>query len=167
MANARPLGFKVGRYIYNDQESICVKVENTEGRKVEVKFETEPASVLCVRSTTGVENEQFCIADKQGKMCEDFQAGGDGSTIFEFFCNGQCAEADVTFWYRFTVCPYTNSNDCEMWCFNRDDEYPGGLFTVPFMTTEPPAPPISAGSKLGTMLYFHIAALTSLKYNLV
>lgn len=54
------MGYKVGRYIYNSGKSICVKVPDTEGRRVEVKFETEPPATFCVRSITGVENEESC-----------------------------------------------------------------------------------------------------------
>ena len=59
-ASARPLGYKVGRYVYDNQQSICVKVPGTKDRRVEVRFETEPAAVLCVKSNIGNDNEPAC-----------------------------------------------------------------------------------------------------------
>lgn len=41
------------------------------------------------------------LKDKTQGLCEEFQVDGDGTTTFEFYCTGQCAEADVTFWYRY------------------------------------------------------------------
>lgn len=35
--------------------------------------------------------------------CEQFAVEADNSTIFEFYCTGQCSESDVTFWYRQVV----------------------------------------------------------------
>lgn len=45
-------------------------------------------------------------------MCQEFTAenqGDQNSTMFEFQCNGECAEADVTFWFRFDVSPGISS----------------------------------------------------------
>ena len=36
-------------------------------------------------------------------MCKGFASDGDDSTTFEFYCTGECAEADVTFWYRYAA----------------------------------------------------------------
>ena len=47
--NARPLGYKVGTYKYDTEQSVCVRVADTVDKYVEVKFETEPAAKLCVR----------------------------------------------------------------------------------------------------------------------
>ena len=41
-------------------------------------------------------------------MCQEFTAENQGAannTMFEFLCNGECAEADISFWYRFDVSP--------------------------------------------------------------
>ena len=78
----------------------------------------------------------------------------------------QVFERNLSQCCRFTVCPHSNSNDCEQWCFNRPtDEYPGNLFTVPFMTTEPSERPVGASSRLSTLMSgYVVSAIWLLRY---
>ena len=90
-ASARPLGYKVGRYVYGNQQIICVRVPDTKDRRVEVRFETEPAAVLCVKINIGNDNEPACSTDKRQSLCNDFASDGDDSSTIEFYCTGNCA----------------------------------------------------------------------------
>ncbi|XP_067933455.1 uncharacterized protein [Watersipora subatra] len=125
--DARPLGFKVGIYSYNRGESICVKVSGTSERRVEVKIETEPPAKLCFKAEG---SNGDCVTSKTLGRCEKFESQTDNSTTFEFYCTGECSESDVTFWYRFTVCPLVSDYENEQWCQNVDDDYPGTLLVA-------------------------------------
>ena len=75
----------------------------------------------------------------------------------------QVFERNLSQCCRFTVCPHSNSNDCEQWCFNRPtDEYPGNLLTVPFMTTEPAERPVGACSRLSTLISGYVVSVICL-----
>jgi len=55
------LGYRVGRYIYNQQKSLCVRVTGAKNRRIEVKVETEPAARLCVRNTVDATTGENCV----------------------------------------------------------------------------------------------------------
>jgi len=154
-SDKRPLGFSVGQYIYNSDRGTCVTVQGTAGRRIEVQVQAEPATTICIK---GNDVETCSEADGKIYMCQEFTAenqGDQNSTMFEFQCNGECAEADVTFWFRFDVSPGISSDDDEQWCWARDQRYPTDLIVLPFVqTTEVPVKENSASS-----ITQHLAAL--------
>lgn len=52
---------------------------------------------------------EFSWQDKKRGICQPF-ASLNNSTIFEFYCTGECSESDVTFWYRCVPISYLVNN---------------------------------------------------------
>ncbi|XP_074642969.1 uncharacterized protein LOC141900121 [Tubulanus polymorphus] len=129
----RPLGFMKGTWYYDNpyDGQLCVLVNNTKNRRIEVMVQTSPQSRICVRNKIDSRCNQEIVSCLQAP-------DNTPSTIYEFYCDAECSQTDVNFWYRFTVSDPA-ANDPNDWCLDRNsDEFPESLFVLPYVPSPKP-----------------------------
>ncbi|XP_005110204.1 uncharacterized protein LOC101858744 [Aplysia californica] len=149
----RPLGFAKSRWYYNrpDKKNPCIKISGATDRRVEIMVEAELNARLCYKTQT---SSTFCFFGQQWRC---IPSRGDDVYI-EFFCDDQCEEHDVRFWYRIVLGVTPAEDPEDHWCEGRNqDEFPANLlrlpdgFKVPTETTTP----------------FNLASAPTASYNLL
>ncbi|XP_064632902.1 uncharacterized protein LOC135491147 [Lineus longissimus] len=134
----KPLGFSTALWRYNTDTNPCVKVAVSSGHRIEVMMDTEPPNTrICVKEGTN----SVC---QSGKIYDCRPTRGNTMT-FEFYCDAECAEADVNFWYRFTLSKPPGELDPELWCDSRDSSaFPDSLIKIPIQPRKTTPKPVSA-----------------------
>ncbi|XP_013381341.1 uncharacterized protein LOC106152341 [Lingula anatina] len=117
----RPLGFNASTWYYEqDIQNPCVKLSNTQNVEIQILIETNPPARICVRDQAGTST---C---GQGTVTKCPHASIANNMYFEFYCNAQCEEGDVNFWYRLAMSAPNEEN----WCFNQRSEFPSDLAPI-------------------------------------
>ncbi|KAL8611212.1 hypothetical protein ACOMHN_013643 [Nucella lapillus] len=125
-----PLGFYSATWHYNQPNvpNPCIKITAPGARNsmLEIKFETVPSAMLCVKDQGA---RHTCY---QGSISLCGETPGD-TVYVEFLCDSQCEEADVNFWYRLVLSP---PNEVD-WCLRRPNDFPSKLAVLPPGATLP------------------------------
>lgn len=131
-----PLGFYSSIWYYNQmQPSPCIKLTapDSSSTSLEIMFETVPQAKLCIQ-VAGQQGSSCQIG--RGSVCGPVSVGGSRTIHVQFYCDEQCEQADVNFWYRLVLMPAGESLDT--WCSNnRNSKFPSDLITLPQDMTLP------------------------------
>jgi len=153
----RPLGYikAIAPFGNPNMPNPCFTLSNTDARQYEINFETVPSQYLCIRDQAG---DEVC-SEGRFTSCMSANAGSVSITFYNSVADGS-GESDITFWARLTRGPPYEEDTEEMWCHERNTEYPEDLSALPPIFV-PPTPRPSQPT--GAATSFHIStALISL-----
>lgn len=130
----RPGGFKYGILAIYNQPPVCVCVDNSYDRNVEIAIETlTPNARVCVLDATKADTNSNQnpgeVSDcDEGRFYKCFPSQTDQDLIFRIYCDAGCEDENVELFYRARMSPYrwtvtrdatgyaAGSNPTEMWC---------------------------------------------------